>query len=550
MAIARISRGRKYGLGRRVALKVMVLGVVGLMSLAGTNPAMAATNQDNGSFWTQFTPSTDTRLIFVSSSEGNDSNNGLTPATPVKTLARGHALLRDGFPDWMLLKRGDSWRESFPGWNKSGRSENEMLVVGAYGDAQTRPAIRPASGVAGMSFVGTTPVNHIAFVGFHLEPLERVGGENSIGVRWLRRSENVLFEDLYVAGFKDNFVIQAAEATPIRNIRINGCVVVDSWNASGHSQGLFAKSVDGLVVENSVFASNGFNFAQNALPTIFNHNLYIQHGTKNVVIRDNIIADASSHGLQLRPGGRIEGNLFLSNPIQMFINMDDDAVAGDADNVVRRNLVMHGRDISGELPRRFGMDIGSVRGIRVSENIFLSSPEGSNGRVLTISGGADQGIQDVIVEGNHFVDWGGEVLLQGPTGAAAYENIVFRNNIIHRNLQDSSKPFVSIFAASHPGFVIQSNEYRSIGSSVRPFRIGSAWASISEWSSSVEPDATFVTAAPLPSSVGIDSYLASNGFAASNIASFLNEARKLSRQNSRQEFLPRTVYDWVAQRLD
>ena len=36
-----------------------------------------------------------------------------------------------------------------------------------------------------------------------------------------------------------------------------------------------------------------------------------------VVVRGNVFANASSHGLQARAGGIIENNLFLKNPIGM-----------------------------------------------------------------------------------------------------------------------------------------------------------------------------------------------------------------------------------------
>ena len=51
-------------------------------------------------------PSPTARIIYVSSSEGNDLNSGLSPSAPVRTLEAGYDLLRDGQPDWMLLKRG------------------------------------------------------------------------------------------------------------------------------------------------------------------------------------------------------------------------------------------------------------------------------------------------------------------------------------------------------------------------------------------------------------------------------------------------------------
>src|SRR4051812_23509538 len=63
--------------------------------------------------WTQVTPTQDvSRLIYVSSSSGLDSNNGLSPAAPVATIAHAVTMLRANSPDWILLNRGDTFVEN------------------------------------------------------------------------------------------------------------------------------------------------------------------------------------------------------------------------------------------------------------------------------------------------------------------------------------------------------------------------------------------------------------------------------------------------------
>ena len=62
--------------------------------------------------WTVFEPATDTRIIYVSSSEGDDSWSGLAPSWdgtdgPKATVPAAIELLEDGQPDWLLFKRGD-----------------------------------------------------------------------------------------------------------------------------------------------------------------------------------------------------------------------------------------------------------------------------------------------------------------------------------------------------------------------------------------------------------------------------------------------------------
>src|ERR1700743_334099 len=39
-------------------------------------------------------------IVYVSSSMGDDSNNGTSPDTPVATLAKAKSMMRDGVDDW------------------------------------------------------------------------------------------------------------------------------------------------------------------------------------------------------------------------------------------------------------------------------------------------------------------------------------------------------------------------------------------------------------------------------------------------------------------
>ena len=118
--------------------------------------------------WSTITPSNDSRLIHVSNSEGNDSTGDGSINNPYKTIAKGLDFIRDGQPDHLLLKRGDSW--SFPsnttvlGRFVSGRSASEPAVVAAYGNASERPQIRC------FRFINTngSARNHVAFIGLDI----------------------------------------------------------------------------------------------------------------------------------------------------------------------------------------------------------------------------------------------------------------------------------------------------------------------------------------------------------------------------------------------
>ncbi|KPA11187.1 hypothetical protein MHK_008609, partial [Candidatus Magnetomorum sp. HK-1] len=107
-----------------------------LQSVSGTiqEPETLTPYAIDSDGWSYIPVCEDTKTVYVSSSEGDDSNDGLTEQSPVKTLERGQALLREGFPDRMLLKRGDVWtNESLR--IKTGRNTQERMVFGYYGDS-------------------------------------------------------------------------------------------------------------------------------------------------------------------------------------------------------------------------------------------------------------------------------------------------------------------------------------------------------------------------------------------------------------------------------
>jgi len=93
------------------------------------------------------------QTYYVSQSGGNDTNDGLSPATPWKTLAKVNGwLFNPG--DQVLLNRGDKWREllNFP----SSGAVGNPITIGAYGTGSV-PVVSGADQITGWSvFSGTT----------------------------------------------------------------------------------------------------------------------------------------------------------------------------------------------------------------------------------------------------------------------------------------------------------------------------------------------------------------------------------------------------------
>src|SRR4051812_49561110 len=94
-------------------------------------------------------PSADSRVIYVSAT-GSDTNNGFSTSSAVQTIAKARSLLRNGSPDYLLLRRGDTFGTPISNWSLSGRSADEPMVIGAYTDPSRPSTDRPRinSGIA------------------------------------------------------------------------------------------------------------------------------------------------------------------------------------------------------------------------------------------------------------------------------------------------------------------------------------------------------------------------------------------------------------------
>jgi len=96
-----------------VSLDDLPIGSPVYFAIKGVDRAGNESTLSNSSYgWTIFKPSTDTRIVYVSSSTGNDSWDGLAPEWngkngPKKTVTAGKALIRKASSDWLLFKRGD-----------------------------------------------------------------------------------------------------------------------------------------------------------------------------------------------------------------------------------------------------------------------------------------------------------------------------------------------------------------------------------------------------------------------------------------------------------
>jgi len=333
--------------------------------------------QANG--FTKILPSADSRVIYVSSSEGSDSNSGLDPQNPKKTLSAATELARNGFPDHVLLKRGDTWKDECWLDLTSGRSKAEPFVIAYYGSSGARP-VQACSG--GRPFFNRNDgryrfvrVQGIKFDAFKLNPqdAEFTGDFSDRGSMVLfGDNRNIAFED-NVFNFS-NVLLQSIDGERLKNISFKrniwtgAYVKGSSFDGGARVANVYADGVDGLTFVENVLDYGGWNpDVPGAGPNLFSHNLYIQSNVgQDVVFQNNIVTRGASNGIQMRSGGLAEDNFFARNAIALFMGYQDPSVSNRS--IVRRNVVMEGETMSRGNPNCGSVCSPAVWGIDVADN--------------------------------------------------------------------------------------------------------------------------------------------------------------------------------------
>ncbi|MFW6107296.1 MAG: hypothetical protein ACOC8A_01250 [bacterium] len=311
--------------------------------------------------WSTFEATPDTRILYVAS-EGDDATAviyepgdaalGADPFNPSKDIKPFRDIntalkkQRPGMPDWILLKRGDSWRgpiteQGLP----PGKSGAEPRLIGAYGPLSLpRPQITGHG--AGFRLGGPhRGTQHVAIVGIELynswkDPkhpdwkvdIARIHGEHGdaylkelrgryrSGIQWGnadRRGkpiENVLVEDCYlrfcpISG--TNF------GGPMTNFGVRRNVVVDHYPLRGHTMG-FWNSRGSLLLEENIVDHCGWYNQRGQEPRIgwaipLSHNLYYSKCWNTALVR-NLWLRSASIGNKFRADHlRSIGNLLLED---------------------------------------------------------------------------------------------------------------------------------------------------------------------------------------------------------------------------------------------
>lgn len=274
-------------------------------------------------------PSSDSRIVYVDATLGNDGTGVIytqaqapdpynySPANPYLTITAAIALMRDGFPDWILLKTGESWDTAIPISGVSGRSDSERFVIASYGGG-VRPEIRSFQTTS--RCINFFKDEHWAIQGIDLYNTARdpasgdfVGYGNTGDVEGIyhfsntnigeEEKSNTLIENCRVRYFTAGIAYTGQAGGNNNVVRKN--IIRYSWGEDSHSQGFWSDH-RAVLCEQNVLDHNGWliqsilgddNKSQGQA-TKFNHNIYWA-APRETIIRDNTISQASSIGIKL-----------------------------------------------------------------------------------------------------------------------------------------------------------------------------------------------------------------------------------------------------------
>jgi len=216
---------------------------------------------------------TGTCYTTVSSSTGNDgtctsaTTQAAAEAAPCLTIAKGVSLTRGNKPDWLLLKKGDTWTaEGFGNGMPTGASASAPVLISSYGTG-ARPILRSNDSSGNILFyggaAGSLAVVGLEFYNYVADPANagydgNAGGRNAIS--FLAGATFLLFEDTKFSFYRFAFDMQGSTYTDVR-IRRN--VIVDQYSNNnpifGNSSGFLLSGYTDVLVEENLFDRNGWN---------------------------------------------------------------------------------------------------------------------------------------------------------------------------------------------------------------------------------------------------------------------------------------------------
>lgn len=484
--------------------------------------------------WTDLTAPPGSLTYYVAAN-GSDSNPG-TEALPFRTLGRGTDAIRQGFPDQLLLRCGDTWTETID--VKWSGSDTTYLVIGSYGTG-ARPKLLVNDQAI---FAGGAPVG-LAIVGLHIE---YTGSEDNKSSLYFREgTRNILIEDCFIAKYGDGIVMHESAPGRLTDIKIRRNIIVDTDDGTTRSQGVFFGVTDGLLLEGNVIDRTGW--PNGIANTNGHHAVYIHETCGAAVVKDNIFARSLSHGMQQRPGGECRNNLLLDNAINCYVGG-----AAGVSNVVAHNVAIEAHDITTADRRGTAFELGGFGTIEY--NLAAYQTKGT----ADIAAFAFSGFNSGTVRGNYVYDWGTplnagwETAVQwdGGSGSILFEDNTLYMPTVGMLVRHESRPLSGQFTYRNNTYWTSTPSGGVGGYS--QFSTGSgAFVAWSGWQAAAgEAGSVYLSVAPEDPDATMASYLTGIGFdpGTDAIATFIANAKLNGKAAWDVRFTADAFNDWARAR--
>lgn len=521
--------------------------------------------------WTIFTPSTDSRIMYVSA-DGNDATGKIYSSIdftdPFKpsgelafaTYAAAYANTRSGYPDWILVRRGDTFVES-PAWDiRSGRSATEPFLIASYGSNGDMPVFKCGSSrgmrayylqwfaVSGIEFYAHTRnpgdpeyLGNDGFAGFNVY----IGGTDPD-----EYIQGILIEGCKFRFFTGGIVAQTSTATNnVSGLTVRRTVVLDSYSDTSHAQGMYSSRFDDVLLEENIFDHNGWYSQAGAgsvgKATLFSHNTYFTNST-NVVFKNNIFMRGASMGNKFtaQSGYHSAGPITLSNNLYVD-NEIGISVGGNTEDVdyrfyditVTNNVFTRGGE-SEQTDRNisWNLEVKDNDNAEISDNYILHNKNANvtNSIGLKISNSQkNSNIHNNIVYGIN--GWAVEVQHKTFT----VDNLKVYNNIF----QEASGNYTLYNHGTHQG-TYSDNIYYS--SDTEPIRLDGSTISWEAYQTATDDNSIFKEYSFLNVTRDVDTYMGSIGETAT-VNNFITSVRSMGRYSWDTRFTANAVNSWIKQ---
>jgi len=528
---------------------------------AGPTGVLSAAYTYSG--WTNLVPKATSRLIYVSSSTGNNANSGFSPNAAKQTIrgATGaFALLRANQPDWLMLRAGDVFRSPIGGFENiyGGASPNAPMVITSYG-VGARPIMRPSPDSTGIFLHNFNQqiTRNIAVVGLNFDWTNTARTPGN-AIQTSTPFSNILIEDCRISNFATGISISCPPGSS-SGLKIRRNVITECCGQPGvDGHGIYLRATfDNAIVEENVLDHNGWS-------TIFpnsgygqsnrKHNTYFQI-TQRVIARGNIISRASNTGLGLRSGGIAADNFCMQNSTSILFGASDGTnyTSGGVTGSVYRNVVFDGKNITNVVSGQVGNDQGwgivaqNVLSGVIRDNMLVHNKTGLFPIGMVFSSKIDGasipsvGLVSLTVNNNLIHQWGQDVDIEGPGGSRA--DITFRDNLINEPVAGPGGSTRFVIDIDNAGifnptdFKSSNNLYRRGYGNSSWFINGATQYTLAQWSSLLG-DTTSYTAVPTFTSPTVSpvAYLITVGVSTPSPVEFLNLAKQNSKASWNQNY--------------